>query len=145
MGRNPPRLGGTSCPIILRLQTTVLCYYPLKNIFQEPQSFILKHTGCICRVLWSVFRVRGSKPIASSQNALKSLDIKLARTAKALVSWAHSLIPQGKLAACICREVIARLEAAHEQRTLSNVEHSLGKLLKSKILGLTAIEHSTVR
>jgi hypothetical protein len=71
-----------------------------------------------------------------------SLHIKLSRTAKALAVWARGLIPQGKLAAVICREVIFQLDTAHEDRLLSEDEHDLKKLLKSRILGLTAIERS---
>jgi hypothetical protein len=71
---------------------------------------------------------------------MMTLHIKLARTSKALQAWAHSLMPQGKLAAAIYREVIAQLEAAQELRHLSEEENSLKKLLKHRILGLAAME-----
>jgi hypothetical protein len=53
-----------------------------------------------------------NKPLITPQNALMTFHIKLARTAKALSCWARGLIPQGKLAAFIYREVISQLEAA---------------------------------
>jgi hypothetical protein len=46
--------------------------------------------------------------VNSSHNAFLALHIKLARTAKALASWARSLIPP----AVICLEVIAQLDKA---------------------------------
>jgi hypothetical protein len=45
----------------------------------------------------------------------------------------------------ICREVIDRLEKAQELRLLSSQEHSLPKLLKSRIIGLAAIEKNRAR
>jgi hypothetical protein len=85
------------------------------------------------------------KPIIAPQNAMMKLHIKLAWTAKALALWARTLIPQGRLAAVICREVIARLEQAQEGRLLSEEEVQLMKLLKNHILGIAAIERSRVR
>jgi hypothetical protein len=71
-----------------------------------------------------------------------SLHIKLARTAEALTILAKSLMPQGKLAAAICREVINRLESYQESRLLSIEEQDILKLLKTRLLGLAAIESS---
>jgi hypothetical protein len=85
------------------------------------------------------------KPIATNHSAAMTLHIKFSRTAKALAAWARSLIPQGKLAVVICREVIHQLGSAQEARPLSDEENQLKKLLKSIILGLAAIERSRAR
>jgi hypothetical protein len=89
--------------------------------------------------------VTWSKEVPANQNPLGVLHIKLSRTAKALREWSKSLVPQGKLTMVICREVIDRLEKAQELRTWSHQEHSLLQLLKSRILGLGAIEKNRAR
>jgi hypothetical protein len=68
------------------------------------------------------------------------LHIKLKRTAKALKSWSKYLIHHGKVALAICREVIKQLENEQESKQLSAAEINLIKLLRSRILGLVAIE-----
>jgi RNA polymerase-interacting CarD/CdnL/TRCF family regulator len=73
-------------------------------------------------------------------NPLTSLHIKLSRTAKALKSWAKSLLPHTKIAATICREVVDQLERVQENRSLSEAERNFLKQLKMRILGLTVIE-----
>lgn len=73
------------------------------------------------------------------------LHIKLSRTAKELRIWAKQQIPQGKLAMVICREVILQLDVAQETRPLSEEQRSLKKMLKSRLLGLVAIEKSRAR
>jgi hypothetical protein len=73
------------------------------------------------------------------------LHIKLSRTANALSAWARKLIPQGKLAAAVAREVITQLESAQESRALSGEVVQLCKHLKKRLLGLAAIERSRAR
>jgi hypothetical protein len=85
------------------------------------------------------------KEIPANQNPLAVLHTKLTRTAKALRAWAKTLIPQGKLALVICREVILQLEKAQELRVLIQPERSLIKHLKRRILGLAAVEKSRAR
>lgn len=81
-------------------------------------------------------------PTPVNQNSMMTLHIKLMRTGKALKKWTKTLIPQGKLTMEICCEVILRLELAQEQRQLIQQETQLIKKLKSKLLGLAAIEKS---
>jgi hypothetical protein len=80
------------------------------------------------------------KPVVQNQNSLGVLHIKLKRTAKTLKRWSRILIPNGKLALAVCREVMSQLEKEPENRQLSESEISLIKLLKSRILGLATIE-----
>lgn len=54
-------------------------------------------------------------------------------------------MPQPKLAAAICREVISQLDRAQEDRQLSDDELQLKKLLKARVLGLAAIEKSRAK
>jgi hypothetical protein len=83
-----------------------------------------------------------NRPVADHQSAMLTLHIKLSRVSKALTAWSCSLVPQGKLAAEICREVIRQLDLAQESRTLTPDERQLKKGLKNIILGLAAIEKS---
>jgi hypothetical protein len=85
------------------------------------------------------------KEVAANQNPLVVLHIKLSRVAKALRVWSKTLIPQGKLALVISREIILQLEKAQETRTLTQPERSLIKHLKRRILGLAAVEKSRAR
>jgi hypothetical protein len=80
-----------------------------------------------------------------NKNPFETLHIKLNRTAKALRVWSKTIVPQGKLALAICREVIHQLEKAQEARMLDSAELSLIKLLKVRILGLAAIEKCRAR
>jgi hypothetical protein len=86
-----------------------------------------------------------AKHVPSNQNPYGVLHIKLTRTAKALRKWAKKLVPQGKLAMDICREVSNQLEKAQEHGTLSAAELSLLKTLKARIIGLAAIHKSKAR
>jgi hypothetical protein len=45
----------------------------------------------------------------------------------------------------ICREVIAQLQKAQENRILIDTERNLLQLLKMRLLGLAAIEKSRVK
>lgn len=85
------------------------------------------------------------KPVNHNPNAMLTLHIKLSRTAKALWAWSRNLIPHGKMAAAICREVIMQLDRAQEEQELSQEERQLKKLLKNRLLGLAAIERSRAR
>jgi hypothetical protein len=69
---------------------------------------------CVTKV-WSTL-------IQSPQNAMLNLHIKLARTSKAMSSWAKQLIPLGKLTVAICHEIIAQLDNAQENMMLSTKE-----------------------
>jgi hypothetical protein len=122
-------LGVRSLPAVASLAGTP---HPPTFKFESHWACMPGFTECVQQA-WA-------KPVAATQNAMMTLHIKLARTSKALQAWAHSLMPQGKLAAAIYREVIAQLEAAQELRHLSEEENSLKKLLKHRILGLAAME-----
>jgi hypothetical protein len=78
-------------------------------------------------------------------NQLPTLHTKLCRTAKALRSWSKSLIPHGKVALVVCREVIAQLEKAQGHKQINQGECSLVHQLKLRILGLSAIEKCKAR
>jgi hypothetical protein len=89
--------------------------------------------------------VAWNKLVPVRHNPLTTLHIKLNTTAKALRKWSRNLTSQGKLAMAICREVVAQLDKAQENRVLSSAERNLIKDLKMRILGLTAIEKSKAR
>jgi hypothetical protein len=86
-----------------------------------------------------------SRQVLDSHNHLATLHTKLSRTAKALKVWSRTLTSQAMLASVIYREVIERLELAQEIRQLSEGEKSLVKKLKSRLLGLAAIEKCRAR
>lgn len=82
------------------------------------------------------------QPTEQQHNPLLNLHIKLGRTAKGLCKWSKSLMPQGKMAMHVCREVIAQLDKAQEERQLTSQEVTFRKQIKSRLLGLAAIEKS---
>jgi hypothetical protein len=86
-----------------------------------------------------------SKGTPPNQNPFGVLHIKLSRTAKALRKWSRTLIPQGKMALAVCREVIEQLEKTQESRMITPQERALIKHLKHRILGLPAICKSRAR
>lgn len=49
-----------------------------------------------------------NQPVPTNKNPLTVLHIKLNRVAKALKAWSKKLIPHGRLAMVICREVVAK-------------------------------------
>lgn len=123
------------CPILLTLLDTP--YIQPRFRFE---SFWVNMPGfhdCV-RDAWD-------KLVNSNQNPLGILHIKLSRTAKALRSWSKTLVSQHKLAMTVCNEVICQLETAEENRRLIQRERALLKLLKSRVLGLTAIEKCRAR
>lgn len=83
--------------------------------------------------------------LSQTHNPLLSLHIKLSRMTKGLRKWSKTLIPQAMLAMAIYREVIKQLDLAQEDRVLTSDERSLKKLLKTRLLGLTAIEKARAR
>jgi hypothetical protein len=86
-----------------------------------------------------------NKPVPPNQNTYGKLHIKLSRVAKALKKWSNSLVPQGKLEAAICKEVISQLEKALESRQLSSKEVGLIKLLRARVWCLSTIQKSRER
>lgn len=55
-------------------------------------------------------RQQWNRPINQAHNSLLNLHIRLSRTAAGLRKWSKTIIPQGKLAMAVCREVIGQLE-----------------------------------
>lgn len=123
------------CPLlVLPLETP-----PITPRFRF-ESFWPDMPGCLDCV-----KEAWQSPTPANQNSMMTLHVKLTRTGKALKKWTKTLIPQGKLTMEICHEVILRLELAQEQRQLIQQETQLIKKLKSRLLGLTAIEKSRAR
>jgi hypothetical protein len=121
----------------LLLQSQHHTFGPPTFRFEAHWPLMLEFSGCVQHA-WS-------QPTPVQHNAMLTLHIKLARTAKALSAWSKKLIPMGKLAGHICREVIAQLDIAQESRALSEDEIQLRKLLKHMLLGLAAIDRSRAR
>jgi hypothetical protein len=86
-----------------------------------------------------------NRSVPANQNPQGSLHIKLTRTAKTLKQWVRGIIQQKILAIATCREVIRQLEKVQEFRVWLAAEHNLIKLLKSRILGLAAVDRSRAR
>jgi hypothetical protein len=76
---------------------------------------------------------------------MMTLHVKLSRVAKDLRTWYRSLVPHIKLTMVVCREVVLQLETAHESRSLLPVEAKFIQKLKSRILGLVAVEKNRAR
>jgi hypothetical protein len=86
-----------------------------------------------------------NRSVPANQNPQGPLHIKLTRTAKTLKQWVRGIIQQKILAIATCREVIRQLEKVQEFRVWLAAEHNLIKLLKSRILGLAAVDRSRAR
>lgn len=83
--------------------------------------------------------------VPNEGNPYVLLDKKLRATAKSLKKWSDRWIGNVKLQIAIAFEVIARLDGAMDNRTLSQPECELRKLLKKKLLGLCSLERTIAR
>ena len=81
----------------------------------------------------------------ADDNPFCVLDRKLRATTKALQSWSDRRIGNIKLQIAMAMELIARLDAAGDKRSLTVIEHDLRKLLKKKLLGLCSLERTIAR
>jgi hypothetical protein len=79
------------------------------------------------------------KPVRSN-DALRILHTKLGRTAKALCKWNKGLARWAKMVSEVADEVIFNLNVAQEDRILTAEERQLRSYLKSKLLGISAID-----
>jgi hypothetical protein len=133
-------------PVLLPLSSSISDHYPLlltqlntPNIrpifrFESLWTHIPGFLDCVQNA-WNM-------QVPDNQNPMGVLHIKLGRTAKALKTWSKIVIPHEKLVAASCRGVVDQLERAQENRTLTSQEHSLIKLLKSRILGLNVSQET---
>lgn len=87
----------------------------------------------------------GWQSVPSVGNPFIILGNKLHATAKALQRWSDRWIGNVRLQLGIAMEVISRLDVAAESRVLSDQEHSLRKVLKRKLLGLSSLERTIAR
>ncbi|XP_066392289.1 uncharacterized protein [Miscanthus floridulus] len=85
-----------------------------------------------------------NKPVYSAL-PLKRLHIKLARVAKAIKRWHKEKIGDTRLQLAIVKEVLLQLELAQESRMLMSQELDLCRRLKTRSVGLAAIEKSRIR
>ena len=70
------------------------------------------------------------------------LKVKLQRTAKDLRIWSKSLFSKAKMQFHMANEIILRLDISQENRQLTQEEFALRKMLKTRVLGLAAIERA---
>jgi mannosylglycoprotein endo-beta-mannosidase len=87
----------------------------------------------------SIISMAWEKPFRST-DAIRVLHTKLCRTAKALRKWNRGLVRWAKMVSGIADEVIFSLDVAQEDRELSGEEKQLRPFLKSKLLGIAAID-----
>ncbi|XP_073368097.1 uncharacterized protein [Aegilops tauschii subsp. strangulata] len=79
-----------------------------------------------------------------SRDALRTIHIKLCRTAKALRKWQKERVGVLNTQIAVAKEIIWRLDVAEEGRPLSESERVLRRQLKASYLGLLAIQ-KTIR
>lgn len=70
---------------------------------------------------------------------------KLLNTAKELRTWSQSLFSDARMQLHMAEEIILRLDEAQDTRALSTEEMQLRSQLKTRVLGLAAIERSRRR
>jgi len=73
------------------------------------------------------------------------LHIKLAHVAKAIKRWRKEKIGDTRLQLAIFKEVLLQLELAQESRMLKSQELNLRRRLKTRSVGLAAIEKSRIQ
>lgn len=81
----------------------------------------------------------------SSNDPVRVLHCKLSRTARALRLWNKQKSRWAVFMSGIANEIIFRLDLAQEERALSEDERRLRGLLKTKLLGLAAIDRARWR
>ena len=85
-----------------------------------------------------------NKPVNSTL-LLKRLHIKLAHVVKGIKRWCREKIGDTRPQLALAKEILLRLEVAQELRALTPVELELRRRLKSRYLGLAAIEKSIIK
>jgi hypothetical protein len=85
-----------------------------------------------------------SKPVHSTL-PIKRLNTKLARLANGIRRWHREKVGDTRLQLAIVKEVLLQLEAAQENRLLTNQENELRRRLKARSTELAAIEKSRIR
>jgi hypothetical protein len=78
-------------------------------------------------------------------DALRMVDHLLRATAKALQQWSAKVVGNIKFQITGAKEVIFRLEAAQDTRSLSVTDVALRQFLKMRYLGLTSLERTMAR
>jgi hypothetical protein len=122
------------CPLLI----TSISTPPRKARFRF-ENFWPRHAGFfdVVRKAWA--------PGMTSTNPLTRIRVKLGRTARALRSWSKELFGDARFQLHLANEIIHRFDIAQEDRTLGPLEFELRKLLKTRVLGLAAIERSRRR
>lgn len=85
-----------------------------------------------------------NRPLQTT-NPFAQLHLKLKRLARDLRRWKSTRIGDIRLQLAIANEVVFQLDVAQEDRVLSEEEQCLRKLLKSRVLGLAALERIRLR
>jgi hypothetical protein len=76
---------------------------------------------------------------------LRNVDQRLCETAKGLEAWSVQYIGSIRTQVLVAKEVIFRLDAAQDHRSLSLPEFTLRKFLKLHYLGLTLLQRTIAR
>jgi hypothetical protein len=85
-----------------------------------------------------------SKPV-NTQDAILRLHVKMLRTAKALKNWRRKSLGGWKLSWAILTLTLENLERAQKERALTQEEWEFKKYLKTKSMGIAAIQKSRAR
>ncbi|XP_010240795.1 uncharacterized protein LOC104585565 [Brachypodium distachyon] len=81
----------------------------------------------------------------SSANPLRRLRVKLGRAARALRRWSKGLFSDARFQLHLALEITLRLDVAQDSRPLTALEFHLRRALKTKVLGLAAVERARRR
>jgi hypothetical protein len=84
------------------------------------------------------------KPV-NTQDAILRLHVKMLRAAKALKNWRRKSLGGWKISWAILTLTLQNLEKAQEERTLTQEEWEFKKYLKTKSMGIAAIQKSRAR
>lgn len=121
------------CPILLSRQSTK----PRRAVFRFENHWLYTQGFTeVVQLAWAKHQT------GSAHTVLRK---KLVETAKELRRWSKPLFSNARMQLLIANEVILRLEAAQDGRTLSPAEMALRADLKVRVLGLAALERSRRR
>jgi hypothetical protein len=117
-------------------------HYPLMLAKMERRHFAgfrFESHWLLHKEFLPVITAAWEKPVRSN-DALRILHTKLGRTAKALRRWNKGLTRWANMVSEVADEVIFNLDVAQEDWVLTAEERQLRSYLKSKLLGIAAID-----
>lgn len=127
-------MGSNHCPLFLQGDVTYEFY----------RGFRFESYWVNCPDFMETVKEAWDRPV-NTQDTILRVHVKLLRIAKALKIWRRQNFSNWKVRWAILNIVLANLEKAQEERTLTQDEITFKKYLKNKALGIAAVQKSRAR